>query len=426
LQRIWNAPGRIWINEDFRVNATTRLGLLGLAVTLSACSVLENDKIDYKSATKGATLEVPPDLTQLSRDTRYTVPGGVVSAAAFEAGQAQQPRGAASAAPKSIGDVRIERDGNQRWLVVDRPADQLWDPVRDFWIENGFVYVLEQPKLGLLETDWAENRAKLPQDIIRSTIGKVFDSLYSTGERDKFRTRLERNASGGTEIYISHRGMVEVYTNTQKDNTVWQPRPADPELETEFLRRLMVKLGVSEEQSKAAAAAPVPSAPSARMATVDNVPVVQLDEGFDRAWRRVGVSLDRTGFTVEDRDRSQGVYFVRYVAPTEKKEQGFFSKLFSRSPDAVPPLKYRIVVRSEGNRSTVSVLNTAFAIWPAAAPATPRWLKGAAARIPGACSWIAGWASGNCNGAWRLRVRPRRSWMPSSSRMSIPIMWAAC
>ena len=341
------------------MNATTRLGLLGLAVTLSACSVLENDKIDYKSATKGATLEVPPDLTQLSRDTRYTVPGGVVSAAAFDAGQAQQPRGAASAAPKSIGDVRIERDGNQRWLVVDRPADQLWDPVRDFWIENGFVYVLEQPKLGLLETDWAENRAKLPQDIIRSTIGKVFDSLYSTGERDKFRTRLERNASGGTEIYISHRGMVEVYTNTQKDNTVWQPRPADPELETEFLRRLMVKLGVSEEQSKAAAAAPVPSAPSARMATVDNVPVVQLDEGFDRAWRRVGVSLDRTGFTVEDRDRSQGVYFVRYVAPTEKKEQGFFSKLFSRSPDAVPPLKYRIVVRSEGNRSTVSVLNAA-------------------------------------------------------------------
>ena len=172
------------------MNATTRLGLLGLAMTLSACSVLENDKIDYKSATKGATLEVPPDLNQLSRETRYTVPGATVSAAAFEAGQARQPRGTASAAPQSIGDVRIERDGNQRWLVVNRPADQLWEPVRDFWLESGFVLTVEQPKLGLLETDWAENRAKLPQDIIRSTIGKVFDSLYSTGERDKFRTRL--------------------------------------------------------------------------------------------------------------------------------------------------------------------------------------------------------------------------------------------
>lgn len=339
------------------MNATTRLGLLGLALSLSACSVLESDKIDYKSATKGATLEVPPDLTQLSQETRYNVPGGTVSAAAFETAQAQQPRGAASAAPQSIGDVRIERDGNQRWLVVDRPVDKLWDPVRDFWLESGFVFTVEQPKLGLLETDWAENRAKLPQDIIRSTIGKVFDSLYSTGERDKFRTRLERMADGRTEIFITHRGMEEVYTNTHKDNTVWQPRPADPELETEFLRRLMVKLGASQEQAKAAAAAPVPVTPSARMATVNNVPVVQIEEGFDRAWRRVGVSLDRTGFTVEDRDRSQGVYFVRYVAPTEKKEQGFFSKLFSGSPDAVAPLKYRIVVRSEGNQSTVSVLN---------------------------------------------------------------------
>ena len=341
------------------MNATTRLGLLGLALTLSACSVLESDKIDYKSATKGPTLEVPPDLSQLSRETRYTVPGSAVSAAAFEAGLALLPRGAASAAPLSIGDVRLERDGNQRWLVVNRAPDQLWEPVRDFWLENGFVFTTEQPKLGILETDWAENRAKLPQDIIRSTIGKVFDSLYSTGERDKFRTRLERTANGGTEIFITHRGMAEVYTNTQKDSTVWQPRPADPELETEFLRRLMVALGVSEEQSKAAAAAPMPVTPGARMATVNDVPVVQLDEGFDRAWRRVGVSLDRTGFTVEDRDRSKGVYFVRYVAPTDKKEQGFFSKLFSRSPDASAPLKYRIVVRSEGNQSTVSVLNAA-------------------------------------------------------------------
>ena len=347
------------INEDFRVNATTRLGLLGLAMALSACSVLENDKIDYKSAAKGSTLEVPPDLNQIARDTRYVVPGSTVSAAAFEAGQAQRPSASASAAPKTIGDVRIERDGNQRWLVVDRPADQLWEPVRDFWLENGFIFTTEQANLGILETDWAENRAKLPQDIVRSTLGKVFDSLYSTGERDKFRTRLERSANGSTEIFISHRGMIEVYSTSQKDSTVWQPRPVDPELETEFLRRLMVKLGVSQEQAKAVAATPAAIVPTSRMTTVNNVPVVQMDEGFDRAWRRVGLSLDRTGFTVEDRDRSQGVYFVRYVAPTEKKEQGFFSKMFNRSPDAVAPLKYRIVVRSEGDKSTVSVLNAA-------------------------------------------------------------------
>ena len=342
------------------MNQTARLGLLGLTIALSACSVLEGEKIDYKSATKGSTLEVPPDLNQLSRETRYAVPGGVVSANALQAGQAAQP-GGPQTAPAKMGDVRIERNGDQRWLVINRPADKLWEPVREFWLESGFIFTQDQANLGILETDWAENRAKLPQDVVRAALGKVFDSLYSTGERDKFRTRLERNANGGTDIFISHRGMIEVYTNTQKDQTVWQPRAADPELETEFLRRLMVKLGVSQEQSKAiAATAPTQQTPAARIATVNNAPVVQLAENFDRAWRRVGLALDRTGFTVEDRNRNDGLYFVRYVAPNaDKKEPGFFGKLFGGSSAAVPPLKYRIAVRSEGNASTVSVLNEA-------------------------------------------------------------------
>ncbi|MBI3101385.1 MAG: outer membrane protein assembly factor BamC [Burkholderiales bacterium] len=340
---------------------SARLGLLGLTIALGACSVLEGDKIDYKSAAKGSTLEVPPDLKTLSRDSRYNVPGGVVSANALQASQAAQPSGPQTAL-SALGDVRVERNGDQRWLVVNRPADKLWDPVREFWLENGFTLALDQANIGIMETDWAENRAKIPQDIIRSTLGKVLDSLYSTGERDKFRTRLERNAQGGTEIYVSHRGMQEVFNSATKESTVWQPRAADPELETEFLRRLMVKLGASQEQAKAVAALPAARAPSARTAQVDGVPVVQIDEGFDRAWRRVGLALDRTGFTVEDRDRSQGLYFVRYVAPKgDKKEPGFLGKLlsFGSSEKAVPPLKYRIVVRSQGEATTVSVLNAA-------------------------------------------------------------------
>ena len=340
------------------MNHTARLGLLGLTIALSACSVLEGERIDYKSASKGSSLEVPPDLKQLSRDTRYAVPGGVVSANALQAGQAAQPSGT-QAAPTGLGDVRIERNGNQRWLVVSRPADKLWEPVREFWLENGFTLATDQANIGIMETDWAENRAKIPQDFIRSTLGRVLDSLYSTGERDKFRTRMERGADGSTEIYVSHRGMVEVYSSSTKESTVWQPRPADPELETEFLRRMMVKLGVSQEQAKAVAAASAQRPPVARVAAVNSIPVVQIDEGFDRAWRRVGLALDRTGFTVEDRDRSQGIYFVRYVEPKgDKKEPGFLGKLFS-SEKSVPPLKYRIVVRSQGEATTVSVLNAA-------------------------------------------------------------------
>jgi outer membrane protein assembly factor BamC len=338
------------------VNQFSRITLLSVSLTLAACSALESDKIDYKSAStsKAPSLDVPPDLTQLSRDTRYAVPGGPVSASSFQLGQTTQSVPTAAA---SLGDVRIERSGTQRWLVIDRPADKLWEPVRDFWQENGFLLAMDQASLGIMETDWAENRAKLPQDFIRNMIGKVLDSIYSTGERDKFRTRLERTATGGTEIFISHRGMIETYNSAQKDATVWQPRAADPELEAEFLRRLMVKLGVTQEQSKALISAGA-SKNTSRASLVNGQPVVQIDEGFDRAWRRVGLSLDRTGFTVEDRDRSKGIYFVRYVAPVaDKAEAGFFGKLFSSSKADTALLKYRISVVSQGEATTVAVLN---------------------------------------------------------------------
>ena len=337
------------------------LALSLLAGCSSIGNMLQGDRVDYKtSGAKAPSLDVPPDLTQLSRESRYVVPGTAVTASSYQVGQSAPT---VPTAALSVGDVRVERAGSQRWLVVNRPADKLWGPVRDFWLESGFLLSLDQENLGIMETDYAENRAKLPQDFIRNTIGKVFDSLYSTGERDKFRTRFERRADNGTEIYISHRGMIEMVTGgrtagTGGDSTIWQPRPSDPELEAEFLRRLMAKLGVSNEQSKALVAAGVTKQTS-RVATVNNVPVVQIDEGFERAWRRVGLALDRTGFTVEDRDRAQGTYFVRYVEPVaNKSEPGFFSKLFSSSPSAIPPLKYRITVKSQGESTVVSVLNT--------------------------------------------------------------------
>ncbi|MEJ8855508.1 outer membrane protein assembly factor BamC [Variovorax robiniae] len=337
------------------MNTISRLALLGLVTSLAACSAFEPDKIDYKSAGKAPTLEVPPDLTQLSRDNRYALPGAPVSANSYQAGIANAP--ALPTAVSSIGDVRMERAGNERWIVVNRPADQLWEPVRDFWQESGFLLTTDQRNLGIMETDWAENRGKLPQDIIRGTVGKLMDSVYSTGELDRFRTRMERTPNG-TEIYITHRGMEEVYSTARKDQTIWQPRKPDPDLEAEFLRRLMVKLGVSQEQSKALVAAG-PVVQTSKVATVDGQPVVQINEGFERAWRRVGLALDRTGFTVEDRDRAAGTYFVRYVPPNANKDPGFIARMLTlgQAGKSDPPIKYRIQVKSQGEATTVAVLN---------------------------------------------------------------------
>jgi outer membrane protein assembly factor BamC len=358
--------------ETFDVTVSTRftavrLACLSLAVGLAACSSVENfmsgEKVDYRSAstTRAQPLDVPPDLSQLNRGVQPQ--GGTVSAAAYQAGAASGAAATTPAvAPTAIGDVKIVRDGNQRWLAVPVPPEQLWPQLEGFWKDMGFTLAVDQPAAGVMETDWAENRAKLSTDFIRSTLGKVFNSLYDTGMRDKFRTRVERTREG-TEIYVSHRGMEEVYADARKDSTVWQPRKPDPQLEADMLQRLMLRLGVKEEQAKAVAAAPVSAPAHARVVEGQPGATLQVDDSFDRAWRRVGLALDRSGFTVEDRDRAQGLYFVRYVDPATsgKDEPGFFTRLFSfgRHKDGdAGPVRYRVAVKGEGDRSTVTVQNS--------------------------------------------------------------------
>jgi outer membrane protein assembly factor BamC len=358
-----------------------RAATLALAATLAGCSMFSSitggdDKIDYRSqAQKTAPLEVPPDLTQLQREGRYQPQGGVVNASNYTPAN-MAPAGATSVptvAPQSVGDVRLERSGNTRWLVTSQSPEQVWPQVRAFWTQLGFNIATDTPETGVMETEWAENRAKLPQDLIRQTLGKIIDSLYSTGERDKFRTRVERTANG-TEITISHRGLEEVVTDKMSGSTTWQARATDPGLEAEMLARLMVKLGAKEQEARAAVAtAPAPQAPGASAPAAATGPArarlvagqpatLQVDEPFDRAWRRVGLALDRTGFTVEDRDRANGVYYVRYVDPklAGQEEPGFFSKLFGRGNDKAVPVRYRIEVqRSQGTQTVVAVKNSA-------------------------------------------------------------------
>jgi outer membrane protein assembly factor BamC len=343
-----------------------------VALALCACSaatnLLDGRKIDYKSAGSLPPLEVPPDLTTPTRDNRYVVPETGKSSATlsgYQADRSQQAKLGNTAVLPSVEKMRIERAGTQRWLVVQEAPEKLWPLVKDFWQENGFLVQLELAAAGVMETDWAENRAKIPQDFIRNTLGKIMDQIYSTPERDKFRTRLERGGDGTSEIYVSHRGMIEVYITEGRDKTVWQPRPPDPELEAEFLRRLMVRLGAQEEKARQLVA----TAPQSARATIrkagDGRELLQVQEPFDRAWRRVGLALDRVGFTVEDRDRQKGLYYVRYADPEaeiERKKRenpGLLDKLaFWRSSDVkVKTEQYRVQVRQASDNSEIVVLN---------------------------------------------------------------------
>ncbi|MBC7699440.1 MAG: outer membrane protein assembly factor BamC [Massilia sp.] len=356
--------------SPLRVTALS-LALIG-ALSTTGCSsvsnVLAGDKVDYRSSgVKTVNLDVPPDLTQLSGQSRYgqqAQPSTVSASSMAIPDRSGGVDASATVAAPQTGLVKLERSGQNRWLSVALPPEKVWEQVKSFWLESGFELPMEQANAGLMETNWSENRAKLPQSGVRKLLGGILDSLYDTGERDQFRTRIERTAQG-SEIYITHRGTQEVYEDARKDQTKWVPRPADTSLEAEMLSRLMLKLGAPKDTAAAAKASvaagtAAPAAPARVRLEADGVSLA-ADDDFATVWRRVGLALDRGGFTIEDRDRSQGTYEIR-LAPSNDpaaSKPGFFSRLFGSSDVNADGLKrYRVQVSAKGINSAIKVLNT--------------------------------------------------------------------
>jgi len=354
------------------------IATVALALALSGCESMNLTKrIDYKSTSTGPALELPPDLTTPRYDDRFSVSTASGLAAQQASGKSREAEFLAT-----VPNARVARAGNERWLVVKVTPEQAWSVARKFWADTGFVLAVEQPALGVMETDWAENRADIPADALRRTLGQFADIFYTTYRRDKYRTRVERGAEQDTvEIYVSHRGMEQVPT-TKIDNSspaafAWALMPPNPDLEAEMLTRLMVRFGSTEPQAIAAVAQAAAQPDRARIEKgADGVPKLVVDETFDRAWRRVGLALDRTGFTVVDRDRSTGVYYVRYADPDSeigKKDQGWIAKLaFWRKDEGEKPEQYRIAVVEASPSSVVTVQDTKGA--PDKSPASDRIL----------------------------------------------------
>ena len=346
--------------------------LAAVAVTLGGCSTIaeyspfESKRVEYKAATSGPSLEVPPDLTPPKYDERFRA-GTATLSGVNSANRAAVLSGAGGVLP-AVSGMRIERAGTERWLVVPGTPEVNFPKVREFWASLNMTLVSDDSRIGLMETDWAENRARIQEDIIRRTIGKVFDQVYSSGTRDKYRTRLERGANGTTEIYISHRGLEEknVGTSTQPVFRYEQRKP-EPEYEAEILNRMMQYLGAPKEEAlQIALTAVSPAAAAARVdqaqiMSVGGVASLSMTDTFDRSWRRVGLALDRVGFTVVDRDRTAGTYFVRYADPDTiaNNEPGILDKLkFWRTDTKEVTEQYRITVKETAGKTDVRVLDS--------------------------------------------------------------------
>ena len=315
-----------------------RIVFTGLLVILAGCSTLtgsvSDDGIDYKSTVKQQSLEVPPDLTTPTTNRAMDVADPANQANTYSAylgqqlSEGQQVEGS-QALPEQSG-IRYEHEGPNAWLVLKGTKEQIWPRIREFWLKTGFVLVEDKPELGVMETEWAENRANIPKGTIRNLLSKVFAAAYTSGTRDKFRVRVEEvPESGSLELFISHRGMVErvVGGDLSSEGSVWEVRPSDPDLEAVMLKRLMIQLGVPKSRASSVLVSAEKQVNAQLLTDGERASVVLLKD-FSRAWRLVGLALDRVSFTVVDRNRSKGIYYVKYSDPDRtNKDSGILSKL---------------------------------------------------------------------------------------------------
>jgi len=346
-----------------------RIGGLSLIVlALAACTTDMQRKIDYKTAQTLPPLEVPPDLASPPGGADQTAkPQASTTFSQYSAEQSKE-----KTAPVAVGgapvlpqfeDVSLNRQDGVRWLTIRMEPQALWPRVRDFVLANGLTIARENPQIGVIETDWAENRANVG-DSVQRLFARYFGTLYSTGQRDRFRFRLERGSEPGTtDVYVVHQGLEEYVVPNISDSLVqtrWRPRPSDPELEIEMMRLLMVGLGTpvkAADQQVAAVQATPPPTERAHLTRDQEAVSLSLQDDLDRAWRRVGLAVDRMGFTVEERDRSKGVYYVRYLDPDYGSDKGnWFTDLFT-SDKPRPNDQFQIHLKDGEKGTTVEVLS---------------------------------------------------------------------
>jgi outer membrane protein assembly factor BamC len=348
----------------------TCIALLSLAL-LSACgSVDVNDylpdqRLAYKEQREAAdNLEIPPDLTAGNFGDAMDVPdlGGSATYSEYMGERTAKRRIASSGdVLPEVKDVTLEREGDRRWLVIEAVPRDVWPRVVGFWREQGILLVEQDPVAGIMKTDWLENRAEIRRDPVTNVLRRVVDGFYSTSTRDQYRVRIEPGlGSGTTDLYLTHRGMEERLVSNvagEDANTVWEPSGSDPDKEAAMLRRLMVHLGVTEDRAQRVVAEQRAAAPGARLVPEAGGTVLVIDDDFRRAWRSTGVALDRVGFAVEDRDRTQGIYYVRYDDPARGAEkQGLMSKLAFWDRDDVDTVsQYQVKLTARGDETSVSV-----------------------------------------------------------------------
>ena len=270
------------------------LVLLAISATvLSGCASFRSDAspdVVYDTrAEEARALQIPPDLTDISNAEQFVLPG-----------TSGGPVTRNTLLPE-FSKVRFERAGEQSWLAVDLPPEDIWPQLLAFARTNMFLIDKTEPAAGLIVTQWRPASAVAKGSLLKSLIG---------GDEEYTRVffRLERNNTG-TRLFARSQAASEKVANAPGSDTIpWPASSHDPEATSALLSRLLVYLGVQEQKVRG-----IIDADQARL-VIDEALVVSagsgrqlvIQRGFKPSFNAVLAALGQLDYVVTSSDDGVG------------------------------------------------------------------------------------------------------------------------
>ncbi len=291
------------------------LVIASLLVSLSGCGYLFGDdgafrdpSEDYKKAPEVPVLALPEGHDARPMQEAYPVPE--VQQSMLMAGEFEVPRPAPLAAGAAEEMVRIQKLGEDSWVLIAEAPGQVWPQVRSFLTSAGISVARIDARAGIIETGWVE--------------------LQEQPLASRFRVRIEQGVQRGT----SEMHVLQMIQAGDVDN--WPATSDNPEQEAEMLQALAQYIANSAGTAPVSMVADQQIEATGKIAlreSPDGEAYIALQLPYDRAWASLGRALQKSTFEVTDRDRSAGMYYTRFMGPDSQEEDGWFDWLWDSDDD---------------------------------------------------------------------------------------------
>ena len=301
--------------------------LFTLIFFVASCSIIggpngyfPEKKYDFLEEKIEANIAIPSDLDSPDTENHYPVgdPSNLENVL-----EVPKPRQIFSSSGDS--SVQIRRLGELMWMYIETLPSTSWPISKNYWDTSEYDVIKADPVTGEIDIDFSQS--------------------------SKLQMRIEHGIKeASTEVFL------------YKINKISGDIESDPE----FIQMEMEKMidyyadSLSNFTGTSLAAQNLNEMKKAKIFTEDGMTVISLDLNFDRAWSSVSKALNAAEIVTNDRDRSNGIFYVSFAEKNERRFRLFGARSSSedsQNNEFGESSQFEITITQENNKSYVRAIS---------------------------------------------------------------------